>query len=121
MTLRSTDFDRTERFYRELFGWEIYRVSQSYLGFDPPAGIGGGFLKDTEVSAGNSFTLYVQVAEFEPYLTRACGLGGGSEGGIVEVPGYASYRIVTDPDGNRIGLWKWMSEATVEGAVRAAT
>lgn len=106
ITLSSTDLDRTETFYRELFGWDLYRQTPTYLGFDPPDGMGGGFLKQSQVTPGDSCILYVKVASFEPYLKRVEKLGGASVGGVVEVPGYASYRVVTDPDGNRIGLWK---------------
>lgn len=101
LTLGSTDLDRTERFYRGMFGWDLYRQTPTYLGFDPPGGTGGGFLLRETVVAGNSCTLYVQVPEFTPYLERAEQLGGRVVGDVVEVPRYASYRVVTDPDGNR--------------------
>ncbi|MGI8837738.1 MAG: VOC family protein [Pyrinomonadaceae bacterium] len=45
ITLRSRDFARTERFYSELFGWKFHQYSPTYLGFEPPFGIGGGFQK----------------------------------------------------------------------------
>ena len=41
VTLRSRDFARTERFYRELFGWKFHQYSDTYLGFEPPSGIDG--------------------------------------------------------------------------------
>ena len=43
ITLHSSDFTRTERFYHELFGWKFQQYSATYLGFEPPSGIGGGF------------------------------------------------------------------------------
>ena len=42
-------------------------------------------------------------------------LGGSVLGDTVDVPGWATYRVVTDPDGNRIGLWKPRSSERADG------
>jgi predicted enzyme related to lactoylglutathione lyase len=61
ITLRSRDFARTERFYRELFGWRFHQYSPTYLGFEPPSGIGGGFqLRDSPAFAGKSLSRNVR-------------------------------------------------------------
>ncbi|NIR48488.1 hypothetical protein GWN42_03935 [candidate division KSB1 bacterium] len=87
ITLRSSNLERTERFYHELFGWDMYRMTKDYLGFDPPSGMGGGFLKGNGITAGDSFTSYVEVSEFEPYLEKARSLGGQCRGSRRACPG----------------------------------
>ena len=110
ITLRSTDLERTERFYHEIFGWDMYRMREDYLGFDPPSGIAGGFTMADDITPGNSSTLYVEVLDFEPYLDKVVELGGGLTDAKEQVNGYGTYMVVMDPDGNRIGLWKPKSE-----------
>ena len=106
ITLRSRDFARTERFYRELFGWKFHQYSETYLGFEPPSGIDGGFQRCDDFSQGDSYLIYLEVDEFETYLQRIPGLGGHSTGEIEVVSDAASYVRIYDPDGNRLALWK---------------
>lgn len=44
------------------------------------------------------------------YVKRVPGLDGMVSVDVLDVPGYATYEIVTDLDGNRIGLWKPRSD-----------
>ena len=78
ITLRSSNFARTERFYHELFGWEFTRYSSTYMGFEAASGIDGGFQQWDSFSQGNSYLIYVLVEEFEPYLRRIPELGAGN-------------------------------------------
>jgi uncharacterized protein len=106
ITLRSTNFDRTRRFYTELFGWKFQQYSPTYLGFEPPSGIDGGFQRVDAFTPGDSVLLYILVDEFEPYLHRIPGLEGSSKGAVEVVPGYGEYVRFYDPDGNRLALWR---------------
>lgn len=104
ITLRSSDFARTERFYHELFGWKFHQYSATYLGFEAPAGIGGGFQRHDDFVQGDSYLIYVAVSEFESYLRRIPELGGSTAGEIEIVSETVSYVRVYDPDGNRLAL-----------------
>ncbi|HEV2827743.1 MAG TPA: VOC family protein [Pyrinomonadaceae bacterium] len=103
ITLRSRDFARTERFYHELFAWKFHQYSATYLGFEPPSGIGGGFQKRETFSQGDSYLIYILVDEFESYLERIPQLGGQCEE-IEVVSETVQYVRVYDPDGNRLAL-----------------
>lgn len=109
ITLRSRDFARTERFYNELFGWKFHQYSSTYLGFEPPSGIGGGFQRRDSFSQGDSYLIYILVDEFESYLRRIPELGGRSPGEIEIVSEDVQYVRVYDPDENRLALWKDIS------------
>jgi len=106
VTLRSTNFERTQRFYTELFGWKFRQYSPTYLGFEAPSGIEGGFQRVDTLSQGDSYLLYILVEEFESYLGRLAELGGSSSGQVEVVPGYGEYVRFYDPDGNRLALWR---------------
>ena len=104
ITMRSTDFKRTRRFYNELFGWKFCQYSPTYLGFEPPSGIDGGFQRVESFTAGDSVLLYILVQEFGSYLSRLAELEGSSKGEIEVVPGQCEYVRIFDPDGNRLAL-----------------
>ena len=106
ITLRSSDFARTARFSRELFGWKFHQSPATSLGFEPPTGLGGGFQKRDSFSQGDSYLLYILVDEFASYLQRLPALGGHSEGEVEVVSPGAEYIRVYDPDGNRLALWR---------------
>ena|SRR5712691_11918406 len=108
ITLRSTDFERTQRFYHELFGWKFHQYSPTYLGFEPPSGIDGGFQRVKSFSPGDSFLLYILVDEFETYLRRIPELEGSSKGEVEVVSGQGEYVRFYDPDGNRLALWRML-------------
>jgi predicted enzyme related to lactoylglutathione lyase len=106
ITLRSTDFARTQRFYHELFGWNFHQYSPTYMGFEPPSGIDGGFQRRDSFTQGDSYLLYIKVDEFESYLRRIPELGGHSTGEVEVVSESSAYVRVYDPDGNRLALWR---------------
>ena len=109
ITLRSRDFARTERFYHELFGWKFQQYTATYLGFEPPSGIGGGFQKRDSFSQGDSYLIYILVDEFDSYLQRIPQLGGQCGEEIEIVSENSQYIRVYDPDGNRLALWRNIS------------
>jgi predicted enzyme related to lactoylglutathione lyase len=106
VTLRSTNFERTQRFYHELFGWKFRQHSPTYLGFETPSGLDGGFQRVDVFNPGDSVLLYIQVDEFESYLRRITELEGTSKGEVEVVSGTGEYVRFYDPDGNRLALWK---------------
>ena len=106
ITLRSRDFARTERFYHELFGWKFHQYSATYMGFEPPSGISGGFQRRDSFIQGDSYLLYIEVDEFESYLHQIPELGGYSTGEVEVVSESSAYVRIYDPDGNRLALWR---------------
>jgi predicted enzyme related to lactoylglutathione lyase len=117
ITLRSTDFERTRRFYSELFGWAFHQHSPTYLGFEPPSGIAGGFQRVDSFDPGDSVLLYILVNEFESYLRRIKELGGNSRREVEVVLGSGEYVRFFDPDGNRLALWRTTAETRRSSAV----
>ncbi|GAB3449123.1 VOC family protein [Actinophytocola sediminis] len=85
----STDHERTQRFYRELFGWRVTA--------DPDMGGYGTVPTDAEETpvGGIGLKVYLQVPDLDTYLERAESLGGTR---VIPPTGLPC-------DGNPVGLW----------------
>ena len=108
------DADKTQRYYSELFGWEI-----EPLPFENPtkyglvkrdgnvngegAGIGGGVGGAPENHPGH-VTFYVEVPNAEEALAKAESLGRKRRMGPDQVPGGPVIVLFEDPDGHTIGV-----------------
>ncbi|TDQ00346.1 VOC family protein [Labedaea rhizosphaerae] len=102
------DSDKSQKFYSELFGWDInvgeYGYGMIKTGAD--SGIGGGIRKLDEQSTAPSVLMYAVVDDVEANLEKAGSLGGKTEVEPYEIPGVGKMAVFSDPDGNKIGLWK---------------
>lgn len=106
----SSDHDRLGTFYAELFDWKVEAApgGDGYALVDtrsePVPVIGGIGPSMGEGDAGVRF--YVRVDDLEAYLARAEQLGGARLVEPTELPdGFGTFAMVTDPDGNTVGLW----------------
>ena len=107
----SPDAERAQKFYAELFGWEVGAPDPAMGGYalvDTGAGegaIGGGIgAATTPGEAG--VKIYMRVDDLDAYLDRAEKLGGQRVVPPTDLPGdFGRFAIFTDPDGNPVGLW----------------
>jgi predicted enzyme related to lactoylglutathione lyase len=97
-----------QRYYSELFGWQIDANAElGYGAVAPPpdrAGIGGGIGAAPNGGPGH-VTFYVHVPDIEAALAKAEALGGTRVLGPAPVPG-AGIELgqFTDPEGHLIGV-----------------
>lgn len=98
--------NQLERFYGELFGWEInsnnpmkYGVVETGGG---PGGINGGV--GAAQDGGNRVSVYAQVDDLQTTLDRAERLGGKTILPPTAVPGGPRLAMIADPAGNVTGL-----------------
>ncbi len=102
-----TDLERAKTFYGGLFDWKFQAFGEGYLMIQTPSEeLGGGFMKEEKVNAGSSPTVYVFVDEVQTYLDKAIGLGGKICVPKTEIPQMGWFGIVSDPDGNTVGLYQ---------------
>jgi hypothetical protein len=97
-----------QKYYADLFGWQIDANNpQNYGMVTPiPPGIGGGVGPSQD---GKSFvTLYVNTDDLQASLDKAVSLGGTKVMDPMDVPGGPSIAMFTDPQGNVVGLVKGM-------------
>ena len=106
----SPDSARAQRFYGELFGWQVATdpAMGGYGLVDTAAGetaIGGG-IGPVEEGDSAGVRVYVRVDDLEAALLRAEQLGGTRLVPPTDLPdGYGRFALFADPDGNTVGLW----------------
>jgi hypothetical protein len=103
-----TDLKRAQAFYGGLFGWEFeaWGESENYVLFTTP-NISGGLVKCNKIQPGESPRIFVEVDEIESYLRQAQKLGGKVITAKTQIdPKIGWFALLTDPDGNTIGLFQ---------------
>lgn len=102
----ATDFEKMNKFYGDLFGWETQVIPEmDYATFKPPDGIGGGFSKQLK-TADSGVLFYIEVEDIEATLKNIEGAGGKivmPKTLISPEIGYSA--VFTDVAGNSIALW----------------
>jgi len=106
-----TDGAKLQRYYADLFGWEInsdnemgYGVVDREQNLGPTGiGIGGGVAGGPEGYAGH-VTFYVEVPDVEAALARAERLGGSRVFGPDTIMGNMVLGQFLDPEGHVIGV-----------------
>jgi predicted enzyme related to lactoylglutathione lyase len=103
----SASVESAKRFYGGLFGWTFTDVPEmKYTLYSSGNGeLGGGFFNPPE-GTPRAITNYITVADLEEAVVKVPALGGRVQTERMEVPGMGWFRIVSDPDGNNIGLWQ---------------
>jgi hypothetical protein len=106
----SQDHERAQKFYRELFDWQVAAdpAMGGYGLVDTGAGEGaiGGGIGPAAAPGETGVKIYVRVDDLDAYLDRAERLGGKRLVPPTDLPGdYGRFAIFTDPDGNPVGLW----------------
>lgn len=102
-----------QRFYSELFDWQMDTGNAMKYGIVPRegntnpdgAGIGGGVAQGPEGYPGH-VTFYVEVPDVEAALAKAESLGGTRTMGPQEVMPGLVVGLFTDPEGHTIGMVK---------------
>ena len=110
------DGDKLQRYYSELFGWEIDADNPMNYGMvgregntnADGVGIGGGVGPGPEGYEGH-VTFYVEVPDVEEALSRAESLGGTRMMGPETVMGQVELGQFQDPEGHVVGVVKSVS------------
>jgi uncharacterized protein len=102
-----TNLDIAKEFYGGMFRWKFEDMGDGYTMFSTGDDyLGGGLEVKDVVRSGESPLVYVQVDDLDDSVARAEVLGGTVVQRATPIPGHGSFAIVTDRDGNRIGLYK---------------
>ena len=97
-----------QKYYGDLFGWQIDSNNPANYGIVTPVapGIGGGVSPSQD---GKPFlTFYVNTEDLQASLDKAVSLGGTKVMDPTDIPGGPSIAMFTDPQGNTVGLVKGM-------------
>ena len=106
----SPDAERAQRFYAELFGWQV-ATGPNMPGYglvDTGGGetaVGGG-IGASSAPGDTGVKIYMRVDDLDAYLDRAEEMGGKRLVPPTDLPGdYGRIAIFADLDGNPVGLW----------------
>lgn len=93
------DDEQLATFYAKLFGWQL-RPVPGYTLITTGGGINGGIARSDDAYV----TFYVEADDMQSILDKVNILGGKIVTPITELPGMATYALLSDPSGMLLGL-----------------
>ena len=102
----ATNLDRSKEFYKDVFDWDFKPFGNGYLLFNNHKGIMAGLRKVNSVAEGDCTVFHVSVDSIDSILDKAKQFGGGIKAAKTTIPVMGWYALITDPDGNTIGLFQ---------------
>jgi len=102
----STDLNRSSDFFKKVFDWEFKPFGNGYLLFNNHQGIMAGIRKVESVANGECTTFHVTVDNLEQVLEKTKAAGGHIKRGKTTIPAMGWYAVISDADGNSIGLYQ---------------
>jgi predicted enzyme related to lactoylglutathione lyase len=102
-----SDPKKSMKWYSEVFGWETsYMDEMSYGMFSTGEGqLGGGFNPNAETNLTGT-VVYVDTQDIPGTLAKAEAAGGKVIVPESEIPGMGWFALMSDPDGNVVGVFK---------------
>jgi predicted enzyme related to lactoylglutathione lyase len=103
----ASDRDAAAKFYHGLFGWDYQHITEPspYTMFQA-GDTAGGITEVTEMSKVGDIRVYIGSDDVAADLQKAESLGGKAVVQSMEIPGYGTIGIFSDPTGNLVGLFK---------------
>ena len=109
------DVDRAQRFYKDVFGWEMQKWSnlenpeKDYWYFETKddkgnTGIGGGMMK--RQSPEHTVTNYITVSDIDEYTSKLEQAGGKVIVPKTKIPYMGFYAVFLDSENNMFGLYE---------------
>ncbi|SCL34462.1 hypothetical protein GA0070616_4975 [Micromonospora nigra] len=103
--ISTPDAERTRAFYKELFGWTVHVLDETYslvggANGEPMGGIG----QAGPDAPYTGIVTYFPVPDVEAALVQAEKLGGTRRMDPQAIPGRGRIAAFADPDGNVVGL-----------------
>jgi predicted enzyme related to lactoylglutathione lyase len=113
----SDNVERSKKFYNELFGWNIEKVSAENL----PEGVEYWSITTTDHNGNNAvaggmmtrmmpeqqgITNYIDVRSVDEYSAKVEQSGGKVRMPKMAIPGMGYLAVCSDPENNTLGLWE---------------
>jgi predicted enzyme related to lactoylglutathione lyase len=116
----SVDFARTAAFYGQLFGWQTQQnATATYMKFDGDGGPSGGWVRADMVQSPGPIP-YLPVDDLLKMLDKVERAGGRVMVRSMPFAGGGEVALVSDPDGNVVGLWMRKREGGKAGGAKTA-
>jgi hypothetical protein len=104
--LLGSDGSALQKFYSDLFGWQI--DANNPVNYGMVSAVEGGIAGGVGPSQDGApfVTVYIQVADLQAALDQIEKAGGKTDMPPMDVPGGPTIAMFTDPAGNHVGLVK---------------
>ena len=102
----STNLDKSAEFYCKLLGWDFKPFGNGYLLYNTHRAFTVGLRKSEAIVKGDCTIFHVRINDISNALSKATGLGAHITRGKTTIPAMGYYALITDPDGNTIGLYQ---------------
>lgn len=102
----STDLNRTSEFFKQILNWEFKPFGNGYLLYNNHQGIMAGLRKVDSIAEGNTTVFHVTVDQLDQVLEKTKSAGGHIKVGKTTIPAMGWYAVISDLDGNSIGLYQ---------------
>jgi len=106
-----TDLPRAQTFYEGLFGWKFSSFIPNMVVFGTGESHIGGLMLADKVTPGDSPSLWFRVKNLDESIAKAQASGGTLVSETHEVPSVGWSAVVSDPDGNPVGLVMYTEDA----------
>ena len=108
--LFTSDPERTQAFYNELFGWTCETAGPEYGGYfnfsKDGVQVAGGMRNDGDAGTPDHWSVYLASANAEATVEAAASRGSAVIVPAMPVSELGSMAVVTDPGGDAIGIWQ---------------
>ncbi|GJF16676.1 hypothetical protein NGTWS0302_16330 [Mycolicibacterium cyprinidarum] len=108
--LATSDVERSQEFYRAVFGWTFESAGPDYGGyvnaFSDGRPVAGLMRSDPQWNAPDAWTTYIHTDEIKSTVATAIAAGGSSCVDPMEVKDKGWMGMLTDPAGAFFGLWQ---------------
>jgi uncharacterized protein len=108
--LATSDLDRAQSFYGNVFGWVFEQSGPEYGGyvnaFRDGRPVAGLMFNDPQWNAPDAWTTYLHTADADATLAAAVGAGAMTCVDTMDIPAKGRMALLADPAGAMIGLWQ---------------
>jgi uncharacterized protein len=102
----STNLDKSKDFMKKVFDWDFKPFGNGYLLFNNHQGIMAGLRKVDKVGTGDTTVFHISVSDIDTALSNTKAAGGKINRERTTIPAMGWYALISDPDGNTIGLYQ---------------
>jgi predicted enzyme related to lactoylglutathione lyase len=108
--LFTSDPERSQAFYNELFGWTCENAGEEYGGYfnfsKDGVQVAGGMRNDGDAGTPDAWSIYLATADAAATVDAAAARGSAVIVPAMPVMELGSMAVVTDPGGDTIGIWQ---------------
>lgn len=102
----ATDLEKSKAYYDGLFDWNLKPFGKGYYLYNSQKGTTVGLQQVKKVAKGETPTFHLNVENIEAILKKNEELGGKTVREKTVIPAYGWYALISDPDGNVLGLYQ---------------